>query len=146
MADRFETAGEGAPIPHSLAEAGIERASVWLAIGVKHFKNELRGRRRLHKRPDAREIDICRWWLDQERRLVEPAVIGALGASALRAVSGRSSSIASLRDTRRQLSDGAWLVVTVHPSYLLRVHDRTAAEAEYVRLAADLRAAGDLAA
>lgn len=136
----------GRMLDRALAAAGIARASIWLTNGVKHFKNEPRGKRRLHKRPDVREIDICRWWLDQERRFVAPAVIVALGASAVRAVTGRSSSIVSLRGMRPRLGDGAWLVVTVHPSYLLRVRDRSAAEAEYGRFVDDLRAARDLAA
>jgi len=113
---------------------------------VKHFKNEPRGKKRLHKRPDIGEIQICKWWLDWERRFVKPQVIVALGATGLRAVTGRSASITSMRGRTNRLDDGVALIVTVHPSYLLRMPDRDAAEGEYRRFVADLRLARKVAA
>jgi DNA polymerase len=145
--DREDLAGRpfvgpaGQVLDRALAAAAIERKTIYLTNGVKHFKNEPRGRKRLHKRPDPGEIDICRWWLDLERKFVRPAVIVALGATAIRAVTGRSSTVSSLRGRPARLPDGGTLIATVHPSYLLRMPDRTAAEREFGRFVADLRLA-----
>jgi len=106
----------GQMLDRALTAAGIDRRAVYLTNGVKHFKNEPRGKRRLHKRPDPAEIDICRWWLDLERRFVRPAVIVALGATALRAITGRPATVTSLRGRPSRLADGATLIATVHPS------------------------------
>ena len=133
----------GQVLDRGLADAGLDRAALYITNGVKHFKNEPRGKRRLHKRPDIAEIDICRWWLDLERKFVRPAVIVALGATGLRSVTGRSLTIASTRGKPTPLHDGATLIVTVHPSYLLRLPDRDAAEREYHRFVADLRLAAE---
>jgi DNA polymerase len=131
----------GQVLDRALAAAGIERKAIFLTNGVKHFKNEPRGKKRLHKRPDPGEIDICRRWLDLERRFVHPAVIVALGASAIRSVTGRSSTVSSLRGRPSRLADGTTLVATIHPSYLLRMPDRDAAEAEFGHFVADLELA-----
>lgn len=131
----------GIMLDRALEAAGIERNAVFLTNGVKHFKNEPRGRKRLHKRPDPGEIDICRWWLDLERKFVRPAVVVALGATALRSVTGRSATVSSLRGRASRLPDGATLIATIHPSYLLRMPDRSAAEVEFGRFVADLRLA-----
>src|SRR3954447_24442923 len=68
----------GRVLDQALAEAGIPRSDAFVTNAVKHFKHEMRGKRRLHKRPNAYEIERCRWWLDQERTLVKPAAIVAL--------------------------------------------------------------------
>jgi len=106
---------------------------------VKHFKHEMRGKRRLHKRPNAGEIDRCRWWLEQERAIVKPKVIVALGVTATRGVFGRSMTIAKMRGHQHQLPDGTVAFVTVHPSALLRIRERADQEREYRALVADLR-------
>jgi uracil-DNA glycosylase len=131
----------GKVLDRALADAGIDRRKLYVTNGVKHFKNEPRGKKRLHKRPDISEIDVCSWWLDIERRTVKPKVIVAMGATGLRAVTGRSASIASMRGGKNRLADGTILIVTIHPSYLLRMPDRDAAELEYGRFVADLKAA-----
>ena len=141
----------GEVLDRALEAAGIARKAIFLTNGVKHFKNEPRGKRRLHKRPDPGEIDICRWWLDIERKFVHPAVIVALGASAIRAVTGQSATVTSLRGRPSRLAGGGTLIVTIHPSYLLRMPDRAAAEVEFGHFVADLKlairtAAGDRAA
>jgi DNA polymerase len=136
----------GKVLDRALADAGLDREKLYVTNGVKHFKNEPRGRKRLHKRPDIREIDICAWWLDIERRLVKPKVVVALGATGLRAVTGRSASIGSMRGRTNRVPDGTILVVTIHPSYLLRMPDREAAEDEYRRFVADLKSATAAAA
>ncbi len=131
----------GRVLDRALADAGLDRGKLYVTNGVKHFKTEPRGKTRLHKRPDIREIDVCSWWLDIERRTVKPKVIVAMGATGLRAVTGRSASIASLRGRSNRLPDGTVLIVTIHPSYLLRMPDREAAEAEYHRFVEDLKRA-----
>jgi DNA polymerase len=137
----------GKVLDRALTAAGIERHSIYVTNGVKHFKNEPRGKKRLHKRPTVGEIETCRWWLDLERRLVHPAVIVALGGSALRAIIGRPLGVGQARRRGPQeLDDGALLVATIHPSFLLRMRDRSAAEAEFGDFVADLAKARDLAA
>lgn len=133
----------GQLLDRALAQAGIERSRAYLTNAVKHFKHELRGKRRLHQTPTAGEIDRCRWWLDAERARVRPRIVLALGASAVRGLTGRTASISSMRGRPVELSDGARMVVTTHPSYVLRVGEanRDAAMAAMVddfRLAASL--------
>ena len=93
------------------------------------------------ERPDPAEIDICRWWLDLERKFVHPVVIVALGATALRSVTGHAATVSSLRGRPSRLPDGTMLIATIHPSYLLRMPDRSAAEIEFSHLVADLKSA-----
>ena len=90
----------------ALEEAGIDRKELFVTNAVKHFKFEQRGKRRLHKRPNAYEIERCHWWLDQERLLVDPVAIIALGASAARSLFGRTVTITSMRGTAHRLEEG----------------------------------------
>lgn len=129
----------------ALAEAGIPRSAAFVTNAVKHFKFEPRGKRRLHRRPDAGEIERCRWWLGQERKLVAPAVLVAMGATAVRSLLGRAASIASLRGEARPLEDGTPMIATIHPSYLLRIRDAAAKEEERAAFVADLRRGWKLA-
>lgn len=131
----------GQLLDEALAEAGMDRATLYVTNAVKHFKFVARGKRRLHQNPSTGEIDICRWWLDQERALVKPNIIVSLGGSALRGLTGKSASISSMRGTAQRLDDGAQLVATVHPSFLLRLPDRERAAAERRAFIADLAAA-----
>jgi DNA polymerase len=131
----------GKVLDRGLEDAGIDRKTVFVTNAVKHFKFEPRGKKRLHKRPNNDEVDVCRWWLDLERGFVRPKVVVALGATAIRGITGRSVSVTSLRGQAKPLDDGAMLVATVHPSFLLRMPDRDAAEAEYHRFVDDLRLA-----
>src|SRR5258705_7052567 len=93
--DKEDLAGEpfvgpaGRVLDRAIAEAGLERRKVFVTNAVKHFKFEQRGKRRLHKKPNAHEIDRCRWWLEQELRLVKPELVVALGAPALRSLTGK---------------------------------------------------------
>lgn len=121
-----------------LEEAGIDRADCYLTNAVKHFKFTPRGKRRLHQTPTTGEVDICRWWLDRERALVQPDLIVTLGATALRGVTGKSASIRSMRGHAVELEGGARLVATVHPSFLLRMPDRERAAQERAAFVADL--------
>nr|WP_277749190.1 UdgX family uracil-DNA binding protein [Sinirhodobacter populi] len=129
----------------ALAEAGIPRDAIFLTNAVKHFKFEQRGKRRLHKRPNAGEIRHCRWWLGQERKLVAPAVILAMGATAVQSLLGRAVSISSLRDRVGKLEDGTPMIATVHPSYLLRIRDSADREREHAAFVADLMRGWELA-
>ena len=131
----------GRILDRALGEAGIDRRKVFVTNAVKHFKYEWRGKRRLHKKPNAGEIDICRWWLDLERRLVRPATIVAMGATAARGVFGRAVTIARERGRLQPAPDGSALFVTIHPSLLLRLEGDDEKAAEYARFVADLRAA-----
>lgn len=110
---------------------------------VKHFKHEQRGKRRLHKRPNAGEIDTCRWWLDLERRLVKPRLVVAMGVTAARGVLGRHVTISRLRGAVRPLEDGGFVLVTTHPSALLRNRHAPDWQRQYDTFVADLAAAAE---
>ena len=119
----------GQLLDRALAAAGIERAQVYVTNAVKHFKYELRGKRRLHKKPAEQEIAACHAWYESEVAAVQPALIVALGATAVRAVLGRALPILAHRGTLieapNDLAPSARVLVTVHPSYLLRVPPET---------------------
>ncbi len=123
----------------ALEEAGIDRSDVYVTNAVKHFKHEPRGKRRLHKTPNAGEVTACRWWLDQERGLVKPKVVLALGATAGLAVFGRKPAVTKERGQPVALADGATGMLTVHPSYLLRLPDEQAKVLEREKFVQDLR-------
>jgi DNA polymerase len=133
----------GQMFDRALAEAGIDRAGVYVTNAVKHFKFEQRGKRRIHSKPDAGEISACRWWIEQERLLVRPKVTVALGATAARSLLGRVVTIGQERGRALVLPDGGEAWITVHPSYLLRLPDREVAALEYARFVEDLRRAGE---
>lgn len=136
----------GQMFDRALNEAGVPRREAYVTNAVKHFKHELRGKRRLHKTPDAPEIEACRWWLEAERRIVRPRVVVALGATAVRGVMGKSLPIGKSRGQAFQLEDQAQGVVTWHPSYLLRVPDAEAKARAYAEFVQDLRFAWSLVA
>lgn len=129
----------GQVFDRAMAEAGIDRDRAYVTNAVKHFKFEQRGKRRIHAKPNAGEIEACRWWLDQERAIIRPKLIVALGATAARGVLGKAVTISKTRGGAIALPDGSEAWVTVHPSYLLRVTDRDVADEEYVRFVADLK-------
>ena len=134
----------GKLLDRALADAGIPRGETFVTNAVKHFKFEPRGKRRLHKKPNAHEIERCKWWLDQERAIVQPEVIVALGASAARSLLGRVVTITKLRAETLQLADGTRLVVTIHPSALLRTQDEADKRAAYAAFVKDLKIAARL--
>jgi DNA polymerase len=131
----------GRVLDQALAEAGIARRDAFVTNAVKHFKHELRGKRRLHKRPNAHEIERCRVWLEVECGLVKPRAIVALGATAARSVLGRAVTIARVRGRAHALADGTPAFVTVHPSWLLRIEDEADQARERAAFIADLRLA-----
>ena len=129
----------------ALAEAGVARDRTYVTNAVKHFKHELRGKRRIHKTPDRGEITACRWWLDAERRLVKPRVIVMLGATAALGVIGKPTPIGANRGMALPLPDHTQGLVTYHPSFLLRLPDAEAKARAYAEFVEDLRLAGKLA-
>jgi DNA polymerase len=131
----------GRLLDRALEDAGILRKTVFVTNAVKHFKHEMRGKRRLHKRPNAYEIQRCRWWLGRERAIVKPAVIVALGATAARTLFERPMAIGKNRGQELRLADGTPAFITIHPSALLRIEDQSDKQREYRAFAADLRSA-----
>jgi DNA polymerase len=131
----------GRMLDQALADAGIPRDEAYVTNAVKHFKHEMRGKRRLHKKPNNYEIERCKVWLDDERRLVRPAAIIALGVTAARSLTGKAVTITKLRGKPLELADGTKLFITVHPSALLRIEDDNDKRAAYRALVADLKAA-----
>src|SRR5690606_33441843 len=125
----------------ALEAADIDRDDVFVTNAVKHFKHVPSGKRRLHKTPAASEVSACRWWLDAERRLVKPRVIVTLGGTAALGVLSRRVAVTKERGHGIDLPDGAKAVLTVHPSYLLRIPDAAAKAAERDRFVDDLKRA-----
>src|SRR5436309_11747577 len=113
----------GRVVDRALEDAGIPRTEAFVTNAVKHFKHEMRGKRRLHKRPNAYEIERCKIWLEVERTIVKPVAIVALGATAARSLFGRPVTITKMRGGVAHLPDGTVAFVTVHPSSLLRIED-----------------------
>lgn len=129
----------GQVFDRAMKKVGLDRREAYVTNAVKHFKFTPRGKRRIHNKPDAGEIEACRFWLDLEREFVKPRVIVAMGATAVRGVLGKAATISSMRGEPITLEDGTLLVVTVHPSYLLRLPDRDQAAVELERFEADLK-------
>ena len=102
-------------LDRALADSGVSRETTYVTNAVKHFKFEPRGKRRIHAKPDAGEITACRWWIDQERAIVRPAVTVALGATAARSLFGKGMTIAASRGRAIELPGGGEGRVTVHP-------------------------------
>jgi uracil-DNA glycosylase len=134
----------GRLLDRAMAEAGLDRPSVYVTNAVKHFKFEQRGKRRIHQKPTAGEVRHYRWWLDQELRLVHPRLVVALGATAVLALAGKSIPIAKSRGPAD--FNGHPGFITVHPSYLLRIPDRPAREQGYQDFVRDLCSIRKLAA
>ncbi len=131
----------GGVLDEALAEAGIDREDAFVTNAVKHFKHEPRGKRRIHKTPLVSEVGACRWWLDAERRLVKPKVIVTLGATAAFGVLNRKVAVTQERGRAMPLADGSRVLLTVHPSYLLRLPDEAGRAAERRRFVEDLKQA-----
>jgi DNA polymerase len=110
----------------ALEKAGIDRTTVYVTNAVKHFKFVQRGKRRLHNKPDAGEIEACRWWIEHERALIKPPVTVALGATAARSLVGKIVTISRVRGEPLKLEDGSECWVTAHPSSILRAPDEAA--------------------
>jgi DNA polymerase len=129
----------GKLLDRALQAAGIDRAAVYVTNVVKHFKWEPRGKRRIHKKPNAREIAACRPWLDTEIALVKPRAIVCLGATAAQSLLGRQFRVSAERGVFVKSSLAPLVLATVHPSSILRAPDDETRRQELTRFTADLR-------
>ena len=131
----------GKLLERALEKAGINREEVYVTNTVKHFKWEPRGKRRIHQKPNSREIAACRPWLEAELRLVRPEVLVCLGATAAQSVFGPSFRVTRDRGKVWESEIAPKVLATVHPASLLRQPDEESREREYARFVVDLRAA-----
>jgi DNA polymerase len=131
----------GALLDKAMDEAGLDRGSIYLTNAVKHFKWELRGKRRLHKTPAQKEISACHLWLEEELERVRPEVIVALGGTALKSVlQDGSATMKSVMDAPFQ-HEGRWVIAVYHPSYVLRAPDEASRQQAYEVIVDGLRQA-----
>ena len=131
----------GQMLDRALEEAGIDRPSVYVTNAVKHFKFVPRGKIRLHQKPTTLEIKACRPWYERERAAIEPVLVVAMGATAAQSVFNKITPINKNRGHLIDLDEKTRALVTVHPSYLLRLPDQDAKEREYERFVSDLKLA-----
>ena len=135
----------GLLLDRALADAGVDRKRAYFTNAVKHFKFEPRGKRRLHKRPNASEIKICRRWLFDEIEAIGPRLIVALGATAAQGLTGRAIPVQSNRGAVLDAANGLRVFVTIHPSALLRLQDEEEKRSAYASFVNDLRLIEQLA-
>jgi uracil-DNA glycosylase len=135
----------GKLLDRALEEAGIDRTKVYVTNTVKHFKWEPKGKRRIHQKPNAREIAACRPWLEAELRIIKPDVLVCLGATAAQAIFGSKFRVTLERGKILASPFAKKVLATVHPSSLLRAPDEETRQREYVRFVHDLRIAADAA-
>jgi probable DNA metabolism protein len=134
----------GQMLDRALEEAGIDRRKVYVTNAVKHFKFVPRGKIRLHQKPNTSEIKACRQWYERELASIKPVLVVAMGATAAQSVFGKITPINKNRGRPIDLDDGIKALVTVHPSYLLRLPDADAKAREYQHFVDDLKMAADL--
>ena len=129
----------GKLLDQALEEAGINRDEVYVTNMVKHFKWEPKGKRRIHKKPNAREIAACRPWLEAELEVVKPEVLVCLGATAAQGLLGRDFRVSEQRGEFVESELAPHVMATVHPSSILRAPDDETRRAERARFVADLK-------
>jgi uracil-DNA glycosylase family protein len=134
----------GQMLDRALEEAGVDRKKVYVTNAVKHFKFVPRGKIRLHQKPNTAEIRACRQWYERELAAIRPDLVVAMGATAAQCVFNRITPINKNRGHLIDLDGGVKALVTVHPSYLLRLPDAEAKAREYQRFVDDLRLAAAL--
>jgi uracil-DNA glycosylase len=134
----------GQILDRALEEAGIDRKKVYVTNAVKHFKFVPRGKIRLHQKPNTQEIKACRQWYERELKSINPDLVVAMGATAAQSVFGKITPINKNRGRPIDLEDGIKALVTVHPSYLLRLPDADAKAREYQRFVDDFKIAAKL--
>jgi DNA polymerase len=133
----------GQMLDRALEEAGIDRAKVYVTNAVKHFKFFPRGKFRLHQKPTTPEIKACRPWYERELATIKPELVVAMGATAAQCVFGKIAPINKNRGRLINLDSGLSALVTVHPSYLLRLPDEEAKAREYEHFVHDLKIAAE---
>lgn len=129
----------GRVLDDALQEAGIDRTATYVTNVVKHFKWEPQGKRRLHKKPNAREIAACRPWLDAELAALKPEVVVCLGATAAQSLLGRDFRVSEQRGQFISSPLAQHVLATVHPSSILRAPDAAARHAARAQFVADLK-------
>jgi uracil-DNA glycosylase family protein len=129
----------GKLLDQCLEAAGIDRKKVYVTNAVKHFKWEPRGKRRIHKKPNAAEIAACRPWLDAEIAAIHPQVILCLGATAAQALLGKTFRVTQHRGAFVDSPLAPYLAATIHPSSILRAPDEQSRHEEKNRFIADLK-------
>lgn len=122
-----------------LDDAGVDRQKVYVTNAVKHFKFEPRGKRRIHSKPTAGEVQACRWWLDREFALIKPELAVALGATAALSLLGKAIPVTKMRGQVIEREDGLRVFITIHPSFILRIREPVDKEAERERFLRDMR-------
>ena len=135
----------GKVLDQALQEADIDRSGLYLTNTVKHFKFTMMRNRRQHRSPDARDIQLYLPWLEREIEIVQPQVIVALGAVAARALAGKAIGLEANRGKVLELTHGSKVVITYHPSFLLRTPDKETKQLRHERLVADLKLAANTA-
>ncbi len=141
LKDRVFVGPAGQMLDRALADANIPRQQAFLTNAVKRFKYIRRGKRRIHQTPSSAEIEYYRWWVEQERRLVNPKLTVALGGSAAQSLLGKKITLSQYRGKIWDQGDNERLLITVHPSYLLRIPDQVGRDIEYQKFVRDLRLA-----
>jgi len=136
----------GQMLNKALEEAGIAREKTYVTNAVKHFKFEPRGKRRIHSKPNSAEIKVCHQWIARELEAIDPDLVIALGATAAHSLMGKAMPIGKNRGHELAWADGRRGLITVHPSYLLRLPDEESKEREYKAFVRDLKLAAKLAA
>ena len=128
----------GKLLDRALAQAGIERHTVYVTNIVKHFKWEPRGKRRIHKKPRQSEINACRPWIDDELAIVKPRALVCMGSTAAQALLGKHFKVTAERGKVVPSPLAPVVLATVHPSSILRAPDEETRHAEFERFVADL--------
>jgi uracil-DNA glycosylase family protein len=134
----------GQMLDRALEEAGIDRSKLYVTGAVKHFKFLARGKFRLHQKPNTSEIRACRQWYERELSSIKPELVVAMGATAAQCVLGKVTPVNKNRGRLIDLEDGTRALVTVHPSYLLRLPDADARAEQYRRFVHDLKIVANL--
>jgi len=129
----------GKLLDRALEAAGVDRTEIYVTNAVKHFKWTPHGKRRLHQKPNSREIAACRPWLAKEISLLKPRIIVCLGATATQTVVGPAVKVTQVRGQSLDSVFGVPALMTVHPSSLLRQPDRARAEEDFAAFVADLK-------
>ena len=135
----------GEVLDRALGEAGIDRDSLYLTNAVKHFRFEMRGKRRLHKNPERTHIAACAHWLDEEIALIRPKIVVCLGAIAAKRIFGSSFALMKQRGVWHSTEEGTRAMATVHPSFVLRQRDERERDTAYRMLVDDLSLLKDAA-
>jgi uracil-DNA glycosylase family protein len=136
----------GQVLNKAMEEAAVDRDKVYVTNAVKHFKFLLRGKFRLHQKPVTPEIRACRPWFERELDVVQPRLVVAMGATAVQSVFGKAMPIGRNRGRVMEMPGGIRAIITMHPSYLLRIPEPDRKEEEYRRFVEDLRLARETAA